>query len=103
MSRREIVVLVSRALAIIQLVTVALEVSYLPQSLTSLGEHIGSWQSPQLYGYLSRYYIEGTLALILRIAFLLLTAHLLWKCGPKIENFLLPAAPVPKEPTASVG
>jgi hypothetical protein len=92
MSRRETVVLMSRALAVVQIVSALLEASYLPQSLTSLWEHVAPLRSANPFDYWSRYYFEGTLALVLRIAILLLAAQILWKCGPKIEGFLLPAA-----------
>lgn len=98
MSRREIVVLVSRALAVIQFVTAMLEISYLPQDLMSVWEHASPLRTMDLYNYWSRYYIEGTLSLILRIAFLLFATWFFWQCGPKVENLLLPVAAMVQEP-----
>jgi hypothetical protein len=91
MSKREIVVLVSRALSIIQIVTVLLEVTYLPQELLGLFHHIFPLQTPVFGDYLSRSYMEAVLALIARIAICSFAAVLLWKCGPDIERFLTPS------------
>jgi hypothetical protein len=91
MSKREIVVMVSRALAVIQIVTTLLEVTYLPQELLSLFHHIFPLQTPVFGDYLSRYYMEVVLALIVRIAICSFAAILLWKCGPDIERWLLPS------------
>jgi hypothetical protein len=96
MTRREIVVLVSRALAIIQLMTAVIEITYLPLSLFSLFHHLFPLQSSPFGDYWSRYYMEALLALIARIAILLLAALLLWKCGPKVEALLLSGAATPE-------
>jgi hypothetical protein len=87
MSKREIVVLVSRALAVIQIMSALLEMSYLPERVIIFAHRI---TLSRFLGLSSIYEIEATLALILRITVLLLAAYLLWKCGPKIERFLLP-------------
>jgi len=91
MSKREIVLLFSRALAIIQAVTGLLEVTYLPQELLGLFHHIYPLQTPMFGDYWSRYYMETVLALVTRIAICFLAAMLLWKCGPEIERFLMPS------------
>ncbi len=90
MSRREIVLLVSRALAVIQIMSALEEISYLPNRLILLWHQIGPTRFLDLSSYFSLYEIESTLALILRISLLLLAAYLFWTCGPKIERFLLP-------------
>jgi hypothetical protein len=102
MTRREIVVLVSRALAIIQLMSALIEITYIPDYLLNLFHHIIPLQFPFFGDYWSRYYMEALLALVARVAILLLAALLLWKCGPKIEQMLLPrdAAPAAESPQA---
>ena len=91
MSRREIIVLVSRALAIIQIVTALLELTGLPQELLGLFHHILPIQKPVFGDYWSRYYMEAVLSLIARIAICSFAALLFWGCGPKIEKFLMPS------------
>jgi small-conductance mechanosensitive channel len=98
MMRREIVVLVSRALAVIQVMSALMEASYLPQFLMALWHRIGPLRFLDLSSYWSVYEIESTLALILRIALLLLAAYLFWNCGPGIENFLVPKSSESREP-----
>jgi len=97
MSKREIVVLVSRALAVIQIITALLEVTGLPQELLSLFHHIFPVQAPVFGDYWSRYYMEAVLALIARIAICTFAAWLLWKCGPDMERFLLPSGKLDSE------
>jgi len=90
MTRREIVVLVSRAIAVIQLMSAVIEITYLPAYLLNLFHHLFPVGSLDVGDYWSRYYMEALLALIARIAILLLAALIFWKCGPKIEQMLLP-------------
>jgi hypothetical protein len=91
MSKREIIVLVSRALAIVQIVTLLMEVTYLPQELLGLFHHIFPLQTPVFGDYWSRYYMETVLSLVARIAICGFGAILLWKCGTEVERFLTPA------------
>ena len=93
MSRREAVVLVCRALAVIQLVSAALDCTYLPEWFISYAHHV------QRTGILSPaeadlYYIHldhvHLAFLLLRIAGLLVLAAVLWNCGPWLERILLP-------------
>ena len=69
MSKREIVILVSRALAIIQIVTVLLEITSLPQALLGLFHHLLPLQTPVFGDYSSRYYMEAVLVGDGRIGF----------------------------------
>jgi hypothetical protein len=101
MSKREAVVLVSRALAVIQIMSALLEITYLPQRLFVFSHRIIANRFSDLYGYWSLYDFEGTLALILRIAILLLAAYLFWHCSGKIERFLLPPPSESQTPDAS--
>ena len=92
MSRREVVLLVSRALAVVQIMSALEEISYLPDRLILLWHQIGPARFLNLSSYFSIYEVESTLALILRISLLLLAAYVFWNCGPKIERFLLPTS-----------
>lgn len=90
MTRREIVVLVSRAIAVIQWMSALIEITYLPAYLLNLFHHLSPLEAPYFGDYWSRYYMEELLALIARISILLLAGLTLWKCSPKIEERLLP-------------
>ena len=93
MTRKEAVLLVSRALAMIQLITAFIESSYLPDRLVSLHHYTirinGSIVS-QPDNYLRNYYQLSIAFIFARIAILLLFAFLFWNCGPWIERVLLP-------------
>jgi hypothetical protein len=103
MSRREIVVLVSRALAIIEFVAAFEEVSHLPGFLMET-LHETSLTGRSLWARdFGSYYFDLTrvdlFALIIRIACLTLLGIVLWECGPWIESRLLPAQ-LPTQPSA---
>lgn len=92
MSRKEAVLLVSRALAMIQLITAFIEVTVLPSCFVSL-HHYTSRISASIAtqsDYYFRSYDQIEIAFIFaRIAGLLLFAFLFWNCGPWIERVLL--------------
>jgi hypothetical protein len=90
MSRDDAVLLVSRAIAVMQFITAFLEVTYLPERLTSLRHYsaIGSISPGSTYfENLDRVEIGFLFG---RIACLLLTSWLFWSCGPRIGRLLLP-------------
>ncbi|MGC2638895.1 MAG: hypothetical protein WA294_17055 [Acidobacteriaceae bacterium] len=91
MSKREIVLLVSRAIAVIQWITALMYLLYLPQYLMNLLHHITPTQPTDLFW--NRYYFEGLFAEILRVAVLAGIAGWFWKCGPGVERILLPLIP----------
>ena len=94
MSRREIVVLVSRAIALLQIIAALMiviislpeEVVYLSQriqlnhSLLGLGTH--SLVLPSAW--------PGIIATFAHMGILLVIAAFFWRCGPTIERLLLP-------------
>jgi hypothetical protein len=89
-SRREIVLLVSRAIAILQFIE-ALIFSFfsLPPAILSIRLFIQRQQfsqSPQLDSF-----HETALLVFVRIAVQFFIAWLFWNCGPFIERLLLPA------------
>lgn len=93
MSRREAVLLVSRALAMIQLITAFLEITTLPDRLISLHHYTsrisasGATQSDYYFKSLDQL---GIAFMFARIAGLLLFAFFFWNCGPWIERILMP-------------
>ncbi len=95
MSRKEVVLLVSRAFAGIQLVTALIEATYLPERLFSL-HHFGNVRSVLLTNLDVNYYAKiadriGVVSLIARIVGLLILTVVFWRCGPWVERVLLPS------------
>jgi hypothetical protein len=85
MTRKEALVLVSRALSVLSGISAAYETSYLPERLLSFFHYreIGGEYLRELYGL--------TMAILfLRIALYVFLAFLFWKCGPWVERTLLP-------------
>ena len=93
MSRKEAVLLVSRALAMIQLISAFLEITTLPDRLVSLNHYTSrinaSRAIPSDY-YFKSYDQVGIAFMFARIAGLLIFAFIFWNCGPWIERVLLP-------------
>lgn len=84
MSREEVVRVVSRALSVIQGITAAIEISYLPERFVSLAHDAGRLNDFVAYDRI------GLAFLFFRIAFLLAAAAALWNCGPWIQRLLGP-------------
>jgi hypothetical protein len=91
MSRREIVLLVSRALALLFISSALSEVTYLPAHLFSFFHYFR--QNSVLLGsnFSSNYTLIESASLVLRILAYSLAAALLWKCGPRMEGLLSPS------------
>jgi len=90
MTRREVALLVSRALALLFISSAFIEVTYLPERLFALSHYLR--QSSVLVGpnFSSSYYLIMTGFLILRILAYSLAAALFWKCGPRVEGLFSP-------------
>ena len=89
MSRKEIVLLVSRAFAAIQLVTALMEMTYLPLRLFSLYHYAGFIGVPATTlpnSYAITYDQVEILSLFARIVGLLILTAVFWKCGSWIER-----------------
>ena len=87
------VVLISRSLATIQIISAFLEISALPERLISLRHHTDqvSVLIPSAVGDLWRHYYQPSiLSILARVAGLLLLTVVFWNCGPWIERALLP-------------
>jgi hypothetical protein len=93
MSRKEAVLLVSRALAMIQLITAFVEIMTLPTWFVSLHHYtsrINASMATQSDYYFKSYDELSIAFLFARIAGLLFFAFIFWNCGPWIERVLLP-------------
>ncbi len=90
MTRDEAIMLVSRALAAIQLITALLDITYLPAYLLSWHHHAQFGSSSIPSDYYTRLYTIELGALILRICGEFLLTLVLWNCGPWVVRFLLP-------------
>jgi hypothetical protein len=92
MSRKEIVLLVSRALAIIQFISAVLEIAYLPEKLFSYLHYAGRLGNVvTANGYWAAYYRVEIGFFFARIIFLLVLTVVFWNCGPWVERTLLPS------------
>jgi len=97
LSKRELVILVSRALAAIQVVTALMEMTYLPDHLLALSRHIKEFQDLPIGNHLRAYDLSvitgdrvALAFLVLRIGILCLATLAFWICSPRIEKILLP-------------
>jgi len=93
MDRKAAVLLVSRALALIQGICALIETSYLPERLYSYLHY--THQVAQVSAsagsvYLPSLYCVEVAFLFLRILIYLVLAVAFWKCAPWIESALLP-------------
>ena len=95
MSRREVILIVSRAIAIFQLLSVLLELTYLPDRFYSLSHHskVLLASSSEMNVYLWTGDRISIAMLLLRIIMYLIFAAVFWTCGPTIERFLCPVDP----------
>lgn len=90
MSRREIVVLVSRALALPQIVYALIDATSIPEHMIWLQYRLRSHSvldprtltgDPEFYSLLLN---------ILRLVIISTAVILFWRCGPRIASWLLP-------------
>jgi hypothetical protein len=94
MSREEIVLLVSRALSIIQAASALLDVTYVPAYLFSANHYASD------AGYIGTIHRIELVAMLARIVGLSVVAWLFWRCGPWVTGLLLPT-PAETTPAAS--
>jgi hypothetical protein len=91
MSRKDGVVLASRTLAVLLTVWGLTEVSVLPEILNSFVHYLNLQPSPTSnVDYLRHDHLISLGFLITRIAGSFLMAAWLFKCGPEVEELLLP-------------
>ena len=82
MSRKELVFIVSRAIALLLISWALADVSYLPERLFALTHHISQGSVLAKYDYWSSYYLVITSFLVVRVLGLILAAGSFWRCGP---------------------
>ncbi|MGD0628725.1 MAG: hypothetical protein ABR987_05205 [Terracidiphilus sp.] len=102
MSKKEAVLLVSRALAMIQIITAFIEAATLPDRLVSLHHYtdrISRSAATSQDFYFQSYDRVGIALLFARVAGLMLFALLFWNCGPLVERILLPKSPAGENQT----
>jgi hypothetical protein len=90
MSRKEIVLVVSRAFALLLMSTALLEVTYLPERLFALSHHLSQSSVLVAHDYWSTYYSIIIVFLVLRTLALFLAAALFWRCGSWVEALFSP-------------
>ena len=90
MSRKEQVLLVSRAFALLLLTWALVEVTYLPDRLFVLFHHLSQRSVLANRDYWSTYDLILTVSTIVRMLALFLASVMFWKCGPRVEAFLSP-------------
>jgi len=99
MSKKELVLLVSRAFALLLVTWALVEVTYLPDRVLALSHHLR--QSSVLAtsrDYWSSYYLILTVFSVVRMLALFFAAVLFWRCGPRVEALF---SPQPGNPEAS--
>jgi hypothetical protein len=90
MSKRELVLVVSRAFALLLITWALVEVTYLPDRLFALIHHLNLRSALATYDYWSRYYLILTVSSVVRMIALFLAAALFWRCGPRVETLFSP-------------
>ncbi len=93
MSRREIVLLVSRAIALLQIIAALIDsFIYLPQQVFLLSQRMKLTNAfPGTHAVLGPVAWVGIVSSLVHIVALLVVAVLFWRCGPMIERLFLPA------------
>jgi len=90
MSRKELVLLVSRAFALLLISWAIAEATYLPERLFALSHHLNQSSVLVAHDYWSTYYLIVAIFLVLRMLAMLLGAALFWRCGPGVEGLFSP-------------
>jgi hypothetical protein len=90
MSRKELVLLVSRAFALLMIAWAFVELTYLPDRLLGLVHHLNERSVLTPHEYLTNYYFILTASTVLRMLVFLFVAVLFWNCGPRVEAVFSP-------------
>ncbi len=89
-SRKDAVLLASRSLAVLLTVSALIEASYVPERLHSFLHYFNLGPASAYNDYMRHYYLIALGFLITRIVGFSLMALWLHKCGPEVEELLLP-------------
>ena len=87
MSKKELVLVVSRAFALLLIAWGFVEITYLPDRVFALVHHLSDRSALLTYDYWTRYYLFLTVFTVLRILAMFMAAALFWRCGPRVEAF----------------
>jgi hypothetical protein len=85
MSRKELVLLVSRAFALLMIAWAFVELTYLPDRLLGLVHHLNERSALVPHDYWSNYYSVLAISTVLRMLVFFFAAVLFWRCGPRVE------------------
>jgi hypothetical protein len=85
MSRKELVLLVSRTFALLLITWAFAEITVLPDHLFSFFHALSKRSVLATSDYSSRYYLILTAGNVLRMIAFLFAAALFWRCGPRVE------------------
>ena len=92
MPRREIVLLVSRAVAILTIIMALINSVSLPSQVFLLSQQIRLQAAyPSAHLHMPPFQWIGLIVSLMRIVALLLIAGFFWRGGPRIERLFLPA------------
>jgi len=90
MSRKELVLVVSRTLSLLLIAWALAEMTYLPERLFSLSHHVSERSVLASEDYWTRYSVIITVFLVVRIIALFVAALMFWKCGPRVQTLFFP-------------
>jgi hypothetical protein len=90
MSRKELVLVVSRTLSLLLVAWALAEITYLPERLFSLSHHVSERSVLASEDYWTSYYLIITVFLVVRIIALFVAAFMFWKCGPRVQTLFFP-------------
>jgi len=90
MSRKESVLLVSRAFALFLISWALADVTYLPERLFTLFHHLNQRSVLATRDYWSTYDLLLTGSVVVRILALFLAAAVFWRGGPRVQTLLSP-------------
>jgi hypothetical protein len=85
MTRKDLVLLVSRAFALLLITWALVEVTYLPERLFALSHHMSQSSVMASHDYWSSYYLIIAVFNVARMLALFLVAALFWRCGLRVE------------------
>ena len=92
MSRRDVIVLTSRALAVLLIVSALVEASYLPERVHSFLRYLNSEPAASnSIQYWRHYYLISLGFLVTRVVGFSLVGRWLYRGGPEVEKLLLPS------------
>jgi hypothetical protein len=90
MARKETVLLVSRAFALLLTTWGLVEVTYLPERLYALSHYMSERSALATHDYWTSHYLIVTAFDLVRMLALFLAAALFWRCGPRVETLFSP-------------